>query len=183
VDGVRPATGGTAFHSACFSNQPECAEALARAGCDVGRKDRHGETGRGIAEVVGHAAVVARLRVVVSEQLRAAQAAALAAPEPAAAAAAGPFAKDWAIWQREVCADAPTGEGALAWQVCVAAEEGDAAAVVRLLAAGFDPNASVAIRSPTGDVLEEVSATARTPRCARLCSARVNTPTSARAPR
>jgi ankyrin repeat protein len=135
VDAVKPATGGTAFHSACNSNQPDCVEALVRAGCDVGIKDQRGETGLEIAAQRGHAAVVARLRAVVSqrephlravvsEQLRAAQAAVRAAPEPELAAAVE-----------------PAGAGALAWQLCEAAEQGDAAAVVRLLAAGVDPNA------------------------------------------
>jgi ankyrin repeat protein len=36
VDAVRPGRGDTAFHMACGCNQPECAEMLLRAGCDVG---------------------------------------------------------------------------------------------------------------------------------------------------
>ena len=43
----------TAFHRACCYNQPDCAEALARAGCDVGLKDSDGQTGREMAEVRG----------------------------------------------------------------------------------------------------------------------------------
>jgi hypothetical protein len=160
VDAVKPATcstlsgnlfpfGGTAFHSACFSNQPDCVEALVQAGCDVGIKDQCGETGREIAARRGHAAVVARLRAVVSEQLQAAQAAARAVPpEPEPAAAAG-----------------PAGAGSPAWQLCEAAEEGDAAAVVRLLAAGVDPNASAAMEGLSGEVLGEVSAITRTSHC------------------
>ena len=45
LDTVDPGSGWTAFHDACFSNQAECAEALARAGCDVGLKEQHGVTG------------------------------------------------------------------------------------------------------------------------------------------
>ena len=45
VDAVEPTYGVTAFHLACGNNQPECAEALARAGCDVGLKEQHGVTG------------------------------------------------------------------------------------------------------------------------------------------
>jgi hypothetical protein len=44
--------------------QVECAEALARAGCDVGVKDKKGRIGRELAEVQGHAEMVARLRAV-----------------------------------------------------------------------------------------------------------------------
>jgi hypothetical protein len=51
---------------------PRCAEALVRAGCDVGVKSSNGMTGRQIAEECGHTAVVERLRAVVAEQLRAA---------------------------------------------------------------------------------------------------------------
>jgi ankyrin repeat protein len=41
---VEPGTGNTAFHAACHHNRAECAAALARAGCDVGIKDKNGET-------------------------------------------------------------------------------------------------------------------------------------------
>ena len=51
----------TAFHFACFNNQPDCAEVLMQAGCDVGTKDINGETGAEVAERLGHAAVVASL--------------------------------------------------------------------------------------------------------------------------
>ena len=97
MDAAEPRTGCTAFHFACATNQPDCAEVLARAGCDVGLKNSVGKTGRELAEAEGHAAVVERLRAVVTEQLlrrisripqRAAQAAARAAPEPEPAAAA-----------------------------------------------------------------------------------------------
>jgi hypothetical protein len=77
--------------------------------------------------------VVARLRAVVGEQLRAAQVAAPApAPEPAAA----------------------YGDGRPADQLLVAASKGDAVAVTRLLAAGADPNASVPGRTPSGEVVQ-----------------------------
>jgi hypothetical protein len=76
-----PRLGWTPFHAACTFNQPDCAGALALAGCDVGVKDRKtGLTGQQIAEKEGHTAVVERLRAVVAEQLRAARAA--AEPEP-----------------------------------------------------------------------------------------------------
>jgi ankyrin repeat protein len=119
VDAVHPRTGVTAFHSACFGNQAECAEALAHAGCDVGLKTETGETGRELAQAKGHGEVAARLRAVVSEQLRAAG----STPAPAPAAVAG-------------------DEGPVD-QLAQAAVEGDGAAVSQLLAAGADPNASV----------------------------------------
>jgi ankyrin repeat protein len=52
VDAVHPETGRTAFHSACYHNHAECAEALAQAGCDVGVKDINGLTGRELAQVL-----------------------------------------------------------------------------------------------------------------------------------
>ena len=70
-------------------------------------RDHAGNTGRNVAEGTGNTAVVERLRAVVAEQLRAAQ----AAPEPEPA----------------------PGAEALR-QLCRAAAMGDAAAVTRLLA-------------------------------------------------
>jgi hypothetical protein len=119
VPDVHSVGGYTAFHLACFHNQAECAETLARAGCDVGIKDNHGQTGREIAEGYGHTAVVERLRAVVAEQLRAAP---VPGPEPEPARAGG---------------ERLTGK--LARSAC----EGDVVAMDRLLAAGADPNASV----------------------------------------
>jgi ankyrin repeat protein len=72
VDAADPATGCTAFHMACYSNQAECAEALARVGCDVGLKTKEGRTGRQLAEIKGHDAVVAQLLVVIAERVVAA---------------------------------------------------------------------------------------------------------------
>jgi ankyrin repeat protein len=132
LDAVFSGTGGTAFHCACQNNEAECAEALARAGCDVGLKDNDGQTGREVAEGMGHAAVVARLRAVVAEQLRAAQA---AGPTPAPEAAV------------------MVGDGGPAVQLVNAACKGDGAAVARLLAAGADPNASVTGRDASGNVI------------------------------
>ena len=130
---VHPDHGTTAFHIACATNQAECAEALAWVGCDVGLKDKLGETGREAAERRGHTAVVARLRSVVGEQLRAAQ-----APDPAPAPVA-------------VVVAVAGGRGS-ADQLVMAAEEGDGAALARLLAAGADPNASLAGQNGSGVV-------------------------------
>jgi hypothetical protein len=131
VDAADPENGSTAFHAACRHNQPESAEELAGAGCDVGLKDKNGLTGREVAEANGHAAVVARLRAVVGEQLRAAQMArASLAPEPAAV----------------------VGDGGPAVQLLAAAMEGDAAAVSLMLEARAGPNTSVAGMLPSGSV-------------------------------
>jgi ankyrin repeat protein len=131
VDAAEPRDGWTAFHVACANNQAECAKALVRAGCDVGIKDSHGQTGRELAEGQGHATVVEQLRAVVGEQLRAAQAAGPApAPEPAAV----------------------VGDGGPADQLLDAVRKDDAAAVARLLAAGADPNASVPLPTRSGEV-------------------------------
>jgi ankyrin repeat protein len=73
VNASAPGYGRTAFHNACYQNHPECAEALVRAGCDVRIKDKRGETGRQLAERHQSTAVVARLRALVAEQLKAAQ--------------------------------------------------------------------------------------------------------------
>jgi hypothetical protein len=63
VDAVDPSNGGTAFHYACANNQAHCAEALARAGCDVGLKDKKNDhTGREIAEARGSKDAARRLR-------------------------------------------------------------------------------------------------------------------------
>jgi ankyrin repeat protein len=133
VDGVDPGTSATAFHYACDRNQAGCAEALARAGCDVRIKEKNGFTGRELAEAKGHAAVVARLRAVVAEQLRAAQAARPAAvPEPAAV----------------------SGDGGPAPKLVAAVREGDGPAVAQLLGAGADPNALVPMRAPSGEVVQ-----------------------------
>ena len=53
LDAVDPKTTFTAFHFSCINNHPDCAEALARAGCDVGLKTREGNTGRELAKAVG----------------------------------------------------------------------------------------------------------------------------------
>jgi hypothetical protein len=99
----------------------------------VGLKDIDGRTWREVAEGRGYATGVARLCAVVGEQLRAAQAAGRA-PAPEAA----------------VVVD---DEGP-AVQLVTAASKGDGEAVRRLLAAGADTNASMAGRTPSGEVLQ-----------------------------
>jgi ankyrin repeat protein len=61
VDVAQPDGGFTAFHDICDSNQPKCAEELARAGCDIRLKDSDGFIGRELAEAKGHAEVAAPL--------------------------------------------------------------------------------------------------------------------------
>jgi hypothetical protein len=208
VDAAHPDSGATAFHQACFSNQPDCVEALARAGCDVGLKvrfepltwrpigrqvgpevgptsacssciptgmhgpacivwanltpfllkDQNGKTGREVAEAEGNTAVVAGLRVVVTEQLRAAQAARARtekcsiSPEEIAAGARARepapaiFDPDVMVKVDKVERLVPFLEGKLA----KAAEDGDAAVVARLLGAGTNPNALIPVRAAQG---------------------------------
>jgi hypothetical protein len=62
VDAAHQGDGFTAFHHACDRNQVDCAEELARAGCDVGTKDKNGQTGREVAEARGSKEVARRLR-------------------------------------------------------------------------------------------------------------------------
>jgi ankyrin repeat protein len=62
VDAVSLATGGTAFHTACYENHAECAEELARAGCDVCIKNKNGLTGREVAELRESKETLRRLR-------------------------------------------------------------------------------------------------------------------------
>eukprot|EP01045_Picozoa_sp_COSAG04_P030909 COSAG04_NODE_5531_length_1581_cov_1.742915_1_plen_294_part_10 len=61
ADTAIPGTGWTAFHFTCDNDQPDCAEALVRAGCDTSLRDKAGETGRDKAQRKGHAAVLERL--------------------------------------------------------------------------------------------------------------------------
>jgi hypothetical protein len=68
VDAVHPRNGTAAFHAACINNYPDCAEALAQAGCDAGLKTIDGLTGRQSAEHHGNAAVMQRLRTLEVEQ-------------------------------------------------------------------------------------------------------------------
>ena len=60
ANAVHP-TGWTAFHCACENNQPDCAEALVRAGCDTMLRTKDGATAREMAQNEGHAAVLERL--------------------------------------------------------------------------------------------------------------------------
>jgi hypothetical protein len=62
VDAVEPVYGWTAFHNACVQNEAECVEELARAGCDVGIKEKNGFTGRELAEVRGCKEAARRLQ-------------------------------------------------------------------------------------------------------------------------
>eukprot|EP01045_Picozoa_sp_COSAG04_P023104 COSAG04_NODE_2698_length_3716_cov_4.770904_1_plen_931_part_10 len=61
VDTVDRETGFTAYHSACVNNQPDCAEALVRAGCDTSVTTQDGVTGRDLAQLKGNTAVLERL--------------------------------------------------------------------------------------------------------------------------
>ena len=70
IDAAHPHQVVTAFHAACLRNQPDCAAALVRSGCDTTIKDANGRTGKQVAEMHGHTAVLEKLRAVVAEQLQ-----------------------------------------------------------------------------------------------------------------
>jgi len=72
VDAAQSGSGWTAFHAACFHNQADCAEALARAGCEVSLKTNNEDslgceemaelTGQAMAEWNNSKEVKRRLR-------------------------------------------------------------------------------------------------------------------------
>jgi ankyrin repeat protein len=132
VDAAQPDGGWTAFHYACYNNQPECVEELARVGCDIRIKDSNGFTGRELVEAKGHGEVVVRLRAVAAKQPR----------------AVGP------ALEPEL---ARRGADRLEPELVTAANQGNGAAVARLLAAGADPNASVPGRMPSGEVVQSTA--------------------------
>jgi ankyrin repeat protein len=125
LDAARPKDGATAFHFACGNDQPECAAALVELGCDTVIEKKNGLTGKQIAEVYGHAAVLDVLRAAVTARLRAGA----AVDQPAAAAAA-------------------VGAGAAtAMALCTVSKTGDLAEMARLIDAGAEPDALVAMRN------------------------------------
>eukprot|EP01046_Picozoa_sp_COSAG06_P045145 COSAG06_NODE_6195_length_3054_cov_8.894078_1_plen_800_part_00 len=73
INAVDPKNYCTAFHCACLKDQADCAVELARRGCDMTLRTKRGETGKDIAERRKHTAVLAGLRALVVEQLRAKQ--------------------------------------------------------------------------------------------------------------
>ena len=121
LESVFPGTGSTAFHGACAANQPGCVEALVRAGCEVGVETRNGMTGQQLAEQVGHAAVLEKLRTLVAEQGQAAAAPSSGASVPATAQVSMPAGR----------------------RLIEASKCGDLAAIMALVGGGADPNARV----------------------------------------
>ena len=116
----------TAFHFACHFNQPGCVEALVRAGCKTAAKEENGLTGKDMAELQGHTAVLERLRNLVKERLRETVAVVVAAVSAAAENTAPLRA------------------------LCKAARDGDLGELRRILEAGIDPNALVAVQNGDG---------------------------------
>jgi ankyrin repeat protein len=167
LDAARQDTDGTAFYIACLNNQPKCAEALVRAGCDVGLKTKSGITGRQEAERKGYTGVVERLRAVVVEKLLAAQVAAQVVNQVAGHFGGGPCGEPTLSCeqrheqrrgetnavatqrssQRDLWGASPHRE---LWG---AALDGDGPAICCLLAAGADPNALLCGRTPPGEVI------------------------------
>jgi ankyrin repeat protein len=113
VDAVNLRDGGTAFIYACTSNYPDCAEALARAGCDADIIDtERGQTGREIAEEDGYDALTAQLRALeANERLRVAQATAAPAGLEPEAAASRDEALGWQLGDATVKDNAATLRG------------------------------------------------------------------------
>jgi ankyrin repeat protein len=73
IDAVDRGDGGTAFHCACFTGNADCAVELARRGCDMTLRAENGMTGKEMAEELENTTVLAELRSLVVEQLRAKQ--------------------------------------------------------------------------------------------------------------
>ena len=71
IDAVVTPSDVTAFHWACINDHADCAVELARRGCDMTLRIKSGETGKQIAERKKNMAVLAGLRALVVEQLRA----------------------------------------------------------------------------------------------------------------
>ena len=61
--------GFTAFHFACANNQTGCVAVLVRAGCDMTAKTKDGQTGKVLAERLGHTDVLECLRDLVAKRL------------------------------------------------------------------------------------------------------------------
>ena len=62
IDAAEPDESRTAFHTTCFHDHPDCAEALVRAGCATGLRTKTGQTGRDVAHAARSTAVLERLR-------------------------------------------------------------------------------------------------------------------------
>ena len=64
--------GWSAFHIACYYGKPDCAEALAKAGCDMTLQNIDGNMGLQLAQQNGHRSVAAMLlRRIVAEKTEA----------------------------------------------------------------------------------------------------------------
>ena len=110
-----------------------------RAGCDVGIKDKDGHPGRGIAAEPGpQAAAVDQLRTVVADL-----------PEEIFRILLRRADQLFVVESFDETNRATLHRG----QMLDAARGGDDAAVMRLLAAGADPNALVAARTASGKLL------------------------------
>eukprot|EP01046_Picozoa_sp_COSAG06_P042589 COSAG06_NODE_5448_length_3477_cov_10.886027_1_plen_891_part_01 len=134
IDAVEPETGSTAFHAACLNGHADCAVQLARRGCDMTLRTRNGATGKQLAERKNHTAVLAGLRALVVEQLRAMQQSNDAVidqrQENSLAAAAAAKQKMNARAKDQLAAQATARE------LCIAASSGDCGKLRELLESG-----------------------------------------------
>jgi ankyrin repeat protein len=127
LDAANPETGCTAFHHACFYNQPECAAALIELGCDTASKDLDGRTGMQWAEGKGHAVVLERLQEAMAGAQR---------EEVGRLIARQAFGTAAPLLAR-MLRDAPADPELLAWEAEVAAVQAEAEAAAEANAAAL----------------------------------------------
>lgn len=60
--------GNSAFHHACFNGKSDCAEALAKAGCDLTLPYSNGRTGLQLTQKNGHTEVIDRVQRLIREK-------------------------------------------------------------------------------------------------------------------
>jgi SWI/SNF-related matrix-associated actin-dependent regulator 1 of chromatin subfamily A len=132
---VKPEYGATAFHHACFKNQPECAAALVELGCDTSIKMISGKTGKQLAEAKGNAAVLDVLRAA-TERRRALEAERVQREEVRRLIARHAFGAAAPLLGR-MLRDAPADAELLAWEAEVAAAQAGAEATAEANAAAL----------------------------------------------
>jgi hypothetical protein len=138
LDTVQPETGGTAFHLACVSSQPDCVAALVELGCDMTIKTKDGRTGKQWAVQNGGEEVLRRLEEATQRRraLEAERAAAARREEVGRLIARQAFGAAAPLLAR-MLRDAPADPELLAWRAEVAAAQAEAEAVAEANAAAL----------------------------------------------
>jgi ankyrin repeat protein len=180
LDCAELVSGFTAFHLACLQGHADVAEALVRAGCDTTLRAKNGRTGREVAMQLGHTAVVRAIDAAVASVAAGEEPQPEPAPAPPELAAGtavvivglvgapqhngkGGIVEGFDAAKGRhmvrVIGEAITmnlkpanlQRGLVAQALAVAAQEGDVAAMGRLLDGGADPNAlaQVKVDDPT----------------------------------